>query len=297
MRMPAAFALALCLTVLPHAALAWGPTGHRITAKIAEDNMDPAAHAKMQEITGARSLALLSHWPDFVRTFAEFDCLKPWHFLTVEDGQDIAEALLAAPFVSGGCDRDSFERLGMPKNVVEAIGFFTAVLEGDAAKTAAFAEMLGESGAEPMNGSVTLTALALLVHLVGDVHQPLHVGRGPDRGGNTITVDFFGEMKNLHEVWDEDMIDRELLSYTEFASFLSQEFSDAAPVEFGAGPVDWALESVSHRGAIYDFGGNPNFNVPKLSYPYADGLKPLLHQRLYQGGMRLAEILNRVFGG
>lgn len=292
-------ALCLALTlalVLPNPALAWGPTGHRITAKIGEDNMDPAAREAMQAITGARSLALLATWPDFIRSFPEYDCLKPMHFLTVEDGQPVEEALQETPFVGGKCKKEDLQRLGIPMNVVGAIDFFTAVLKGDNAKTQAFAELLSLGGAEPLHGSIELTALALLVHFAGDVHQPLHVGRGADRGGNSVMVDWFGKLENLHMVWDELLIERKLLSYTEFADFLEQDFADRPAVEYGGGPVAWAEESVVHRAAAYEFGSRPGQNLPELSYEYADRVDALLNQRLYEGGRRLAEHLDRIYG-
>lgn len=278
-------------------AMAWGPNGHRIVAKLGEDNMDPAARTAMQMLTGSRSLDLLSTWPDFVRSVGAYDCFKPWHHLTAEDDQPVADALTTKPEIRGKCVEADFERLAMPKNVVEAIDYFAAVLTGDTDKTDDFTELLSLGGADPLHGSVQLTALALLVHLVGDVHQPLHVGRKADQGGNWVFVRWFDEPKDkrLHEVWDELLIERQLLSYSEFAAFLEQDFADQPTVGFGDGPVTWAQESADHRPAVYDFGETPDGEKPKLSYDYSDAQDALLKQRLYQGGMRLAEQLNGIF--
>src|SRR5690554_7846576 len=60
--------------------------------------------------------------------------------------------------------------------------------------------------------------LMILVHLVGDVHQPLHVGNGKDRGGNDVKVSWFGENSNLHKIWDSEIIDGKKYSYTELRS-------------------------------------------------------------------------------
>jgi len=275
---------------------AWGPNGHRITAQIAEDRLSDAARSAVRSIAGERSLALLATWPDFIRSFKEYDCFKPMHFLTVEDGQDFDEALKVKPFKSRNCTINDFEEFGLPSNVVSGINYFAAILAGDNQKTAGFTEFLQQVGAEPLEGSVHVTALALLVHLVGDVHQPLHVGRGPDLGGNAITVNWFDETQNFHWVWDEGLIDKEALSFTEYADFLAQDFADRPAIGFGDGPKTWALESVSHRGAVYDWGGHPNYNVPKLSYVYAAQQNALLNERLFMGGARLADLLNQIFG-
>src|SRR5690606_28115726 len=65
-------------------------------------------------------------------------------------------------------------------------------------------------------------AIKFIVHLVGDLHQPLHVGNGFDQGGNTCKVTFHGEVMNLHVLWDEALIAKTRLSYTELAKFIAQ---------------------------------------------------------------------------
>jgi hypothetical protein len=277
------------------AALAWGPNGHRITAQIGARNMTPATALWVFSINDGRSLALMATWPDFVRSFPEYDCFKPWHFLTVEDRQSLEDAMKLRPEKSGACDMEVFHALDMPANVVEAIDYFSDILRGDAVKAANFAKMLQANGATPYNGSIDQTALALVVHLVGDVHQPLHVGRGPDRGGNAIAVKWFDEPAKLHEVWDELMIDSEKLSYSEFAAFLKQRFGKTDIGDYQDGAVSWALESVGHRAAVYDFGAAAGEDVPNLSYEYQAKHDAFLKQRLFQGGKRLSVLLNDIF--
>ena len=286
----------LAVVIQATTAAAWGPNGHRITAQIGEDNLNDAAAERLEDITQGRSLALMATWPDYVRSYSEYDCLKPMHFLTVEDGQDINTALAKRPFGSGACKMDSFNALNMPANVVDAIHYFADIVGGDAGKAADFEQMLSANGAAPYNGSIAQTALLLLVHFVGDVHQPLHVGRGPDRGGNTITVEWFSEYVNLHKVWDELLIEREALSYSEYAAFLEQRFAGTGVAGNGTKPLAWAQESVGHRDQVYDFGPASAYNVPRLQYKYAADQDELIKTRLYQGGVRLSQILNAVLG-
>jgi hypothetical protein len=78
---------------------------------------------------------------------------------------------------------------------------------------------MDEHGVQPLAGSLDATALAFLIHFIGDGHTPLHVGNNRDLGGNRIIVQFFGERYNLHSVWDTEMIEHERFSYTELAAF------------------------------------------------------------------------------
>lgn len=280
----------------PKQTLAWGSNGHRIVARIGEHHLSPAACAGVKRIAGAESLALLATWPDFIRSYPAWDCVKPWHFLTVEDGQTLEEGLARPADIPRACDDEAFTRLDMPDNVVAAIDYFSAIVGGDEEKANAFEALLQESGVAPYRGSTRLTALILVVHFVGDVHQPLHVGRGDDRGGNSITTQWFGELTKLHSLWDSGLIDKLDLSFSELASFLEQEFA-GQPVDHGSGPTTWARESVSYREQVYAIGDerNPAANLPNLSYEYAATHEALLKKRLYQGGRRLAWLLNSIF--
>lgn len=287
--------LAVALIVLSPASVhAWGANGHRITAKIGEDKLSPAARKAVRDLAGSESLAQLATWPDFIRSFKAWDCVKPWHFLTVEDDEFEKGMAQPASFFRSGCNENLFKDLEMPNNVVAAIDYFSAILGGDAKKARDFAKLLEDAKVDPYRGDVRLTALILIVHFIGDVHQPLHVGKGDDRGGNSVSVQWFSELTNLHSVWDSGLIDHEGLSYTEFARFLEQEFGSVT-VDYGDGPATWAMESVTHRTQVYDLGIPPGANLAKLSYDYAAKQDALIKERLYQGGTRLAEHLNRIF--
>jgi len=288
----------MVLTLAPSVAYAWGANGHRIVAQVGEDYLSPQARSEVRAIAGRQSLALLSTWPDFIRSFSEWDCVKPWHFLTVEDKETIDQGLLRkADLNRSRCDPELFTDLEMPNNVLEAIDYFAAIVGGDEEKGKRFGLLLAGSGVEPYGGSLRLTALALVVHFVGDIHQPLHVGRGGDRGGNSITVEWFDELTKLHSLWDSGLLDQEGLSFSEQAAFLEQEFAAEPVIEFGSGPRTWAQESIDHRDEVYDIVNdrNPEANLASLSYRYAANRNELLKSRLYAGGIRLAQLLNSVF--
>ncbi len=132
--------------------------------------------------------------------------------------------------------------------------------------------------------------LKMLVHLVGDIHQPLHVGCCDDQGGNKVKVKWFRTESNLHRVWDSDMIDDSKLSFTELTGFLTEP-DQAGLVAWQKNSVrEWADESMSFRKQVYDIGdGNLGY---KYSYKYFSIAK----QRMEQAGIRLAGILNQIYG-
>jgi nuclease S1 len=94
-------------------------------------------------------------------------------------------------------------------------------------------------------------AFMFLAHFVGDIHQPLHCAeRNGDRGGNAVSVMFFGQSTNLHKVWGSEIIDRRVKDRNEYLKHLEQDWfpeNDIAALEQGE-PADWALET--HRAAV-----------------------------------------------
>jgi S1/P1 Nuclease len=152
-------------------------------------------------------------------------------------------------------------------------------------------------------------ALKFVVHLLGDLHQPLHVGGGNDKGGNACRVTWHGKPSNLHTVWDSELVDRMNLSYTELAEFSSQARTQQQTKQWQSGAIEtWAQESKMLRRKIYPAEVQaPNSPVtyltycqdnvapeamPKLGYEYSYQFDQILRDRLYQAGVRLAKVLN-----
>ncbi len=237
-------------------ALAWGATGHRVTGLIAEQYLNSKAKKKLATILGQESLAMVSNWMDEIRSDSAFDYAITWHWTTIPDGKKY-EDIAANP----------------DGKVVEMIEKFVADLKG-----------------KKLNKKQELETLKMLVHLVGDIHQPLHVGKPGDRGGNDVKVKWFGSNSNLHRVWDSEMIDDTRLSYTELANSLGKPDKLTVKKWQAASVRDWAHESMSYRPQIYLIGeGN-------LSYRYGYLHFDIAKQRMLQAGIRLAGILNQVYG-
>jgi hypothetical protein len=284
-RIRAAALLTVAALVAPAAARAWGATGHRVVAHVAEQHLSDRARSGVRALLGTRSLARVANWPDFIRAEPAWDFAGVWHYVTLED-----EGSLDAV-------RERANASVLPDNVIEAIEFSTAVLRGDAGRIAALRDLLSDQGAEPYAGSIEATALVFLVHLVGDVHQPLHVGRGDDRGGNQITVNWFDGQENLHSLWDSGLIDHQGLSYTELAAFLEQDLAAEGESWGGGSAADWALESYRLRRGVYTLWGrvDRDNHLPELGWAYSHDHIGTVERRLYQGGLRLAALLDSIF--
>jgi hypothetical protein len=133
--------------------------------------------------------------------------------------------------------------------------------------------------------------LKMLVHFMGDLHQPLHTGRGEDKGGNDIQVRWFGDGSNLHRVWDSEMIDSYDMSYTEMASN-TLKISEVQRKAIVAGSFeDWMYESKKLSERVY-----ASAEVgEKLSYRYMYDWFPVVREQLQKGGIRLAQVLNEIY--
>jgi len=243
------------LLIAPASLLAWGPNGHRIVGRIAADHLTDEAAVAVASLIGPEGLDQASTWPDEIRSDPSWNRSTPWHFISIDD----AETLETSARDPAG-------------DVLEAIDRFSAVLRDPQAARQAKQE-----------------ALRFLVHFVGDIHQPLHVGRRADKGGNTVEVTLFGQKTNLHSVWDSGLIESEKLSFSELAAFIDHPTLEELRTWQSSAPADWAKESKALRGGVYDIGDG------KLSYPYAFKNVPVVKRRLLQAGVRLAGLLNSIF--
>jgi hypothetical protein len=239
-------------------AFAWGVTGHRVTGAIAEDNLSGVARANVRLILGTETLAQASTWPDEQRANpAEFwqKTASPWHYVTVPTGSDYTPAL-APP----------------EGDAVTALTRFTATLRDPQASL-----------------DDKRLALRFLVHIIGDLHQPLHAGRPGDRGGNDVAVTWFGKPTNLHAVWDSAMIDDRQLSWSELTAWLERAITPDQVIAWSdTRPTTWIAESARLRETIYPAD-------PKLASAYAYQHRAAIDNRLSMAGVRIAAYLNWVF--
>jgi hypothetical protein len=239
-------------------ALAWGPQGHRITAKVAENHLDPQAKRAITALLGSESLADAAFWADTMRSHpSEFWQSKAgaYHYVTVPDGMRYAD-------------------VGPPQkgDAVTALGEFRRILRDPEASKAH-----------------KQLALRFSLHIVQDLHQPLHVGNGLDRGGTRTKVVLLGKNTNLHRVWDTDLILLSGRPESEWVSLLSGRLEDEGYRALAdPAPETWIAESAAMRGSIY-----PQGQI--LDQDYIKAQQPALEERLLLAAARVAAYFNNLY--
>jgi len=242
-------------------ALAWGNDGHKIVAIIAEAHLTDNARTEARRLLGNNSLESVATFADDVRNSRPET--KNFHFVDIPFGA-----------TSYNATRDCRET-NKGDCVIAAIERFRATLADKTRNDADRAE-----------------ALKFIVHLVGDMHQPLHCAeRDGDRGGNEVKVTFLGKKSNLHAVWDGGIIREADLSVVEFADELEAAI-DARDIDVfqGGTPITWANEA--HRLART----NVYSRVPKsgavLGVSYYNRNFAVVDAQLTKAGLRLAKLLS-----
>ncbi len=241
------------------AAFGWGQTGHRVTGAIAQQYLSPLSQAAVSELLGPSSLAQASTYADEMRSNpSEFwqETASPWHYVTVPEDK-------------------VYQQVGAPP-------------QGDAySALTRFSQTLKDPNASIEDRQL---ALRFIVHIIGDLHQPLHAGNGEDRGGNDVKVRFFWQNSNLHRVWDSQMLDQRQLSYSEWTRWLTEQITPQNIRDWATtNPDTWIAESTRIRDTIYPEDAN------EMAYDYLYDHLPTAKRRLQMAGIRIALYLNEVF--
>lgn len=253
-------ACAALLALSPAPALAWGKTGHRVVGQIADAHLSSKARAAVKRILGTETMAEASNWPDFMKSDPSPFWQKtasPWHYVTIPTGETYAQ-------------------VGAPPegDAIAALERFSATLQDRKASL-----------------DDKRMALRFVIHICGDLAQPLHNGNGTDRGGNDLKVTWFGKPTNLHSVWDSLLVDDEQLSFSELAAWLNARVTPADVRRWSSSdPAVWMADSVTVRDQLY-----PPAGETALSYRYVYENTPRMELQLEKGGLRLAAYLNRLF--
>jgi nuclease S1 len=245
-------------------AASWGASGHSIIAEIAQRRLDPQAARRIRELLGDNvSLASVASWADDL-TMSRPDTAN-WHFVNI-------------PYDAASYD---------PERDCKATARGDCVINAIARARALLAD-------RKASRQQRVEALMLLIHFIGDVHQPLHAANRNDAGGSQLGVTFFDRPMSLHAVWDYGIIERRTFDWGEYVRYLEQCWlrgKDIDALQRGT-PVDWALEA--HRAAV-----DVAYSVPedlKLGLPYYQKSVPIVDRQLALAGVRLAHVLNQALG-
>jgi len=245
--------------------VAWGAEGHSIVADTATSLLTSKAKLAVDKYLPGVTMQSVASVPDDYDHSTDGKWSEPMHYIDMLRNQTAYNAVI-------NCN---------PLCVVGAIQNYTKRLQAN--YTAVLA-------AEP-------SALVFLIHFVGDVHQPLHVGWADDVGGNSVKVQFYGKNTELHAVWDTSIITKYSSSWTAFSAELQTTIKSNSTIleqyTKSLDPVTWANESFGFvKTDVYVgiTGDNPN-----LTDDYYNHQIPIIKQRLMAAGIRLGYLLNSIF--
>ncbi|MEO6523538.1 MAG: S1/P1 nuclease [Mucilaginibacter sp.] len=243
------------------ALISWGVTGHRTVAKIAENHLTPKTQLAIKELLGKETLPDVSTWADEIRSNPDYKFTGAYHYVNLPAGLNFEQFVAA----------------------------IKALPIDNAYKIIQKCEM---DIADPQKSKqAKVTALKFLVHVIGDIHQPMHVSHAEDKGGNDIQITFNGDGTNLHSLWDSGLIEQEGLSYQKMAV----AYDTATPEQITKWQSDnlliWLWESYQIAEILYKEAAEN----PKFEKEYYDEHLPVLQNRILKGGIRLAGVLNGLF--
>jgi hypothetical protein len=286
---PRVLAALLALLAPAPAALAWGPEGHRMVGEIAARFLNARASAEVLEVlrndrladgqpSGRRTLGEVANWADEIKGTEWGKRRGSWHYDDVP--------------LCGAAEYSKYCRSGRCAS----------------AQLARQIEILGNGRARPGQRS---EALKWVVHIVGDIHQPLHAANRSDRGGNRVQVSFFGERDNppygslnLHAVWDVHLVRRVIADRHGEHAWIAAPMSEAQRAAWSAGSVpDWVAEThalardVAYAALPVPVSCSQKITgVVTIDQAYYSRVAPVIGAQIQKAGVRLARLLNETLG-
>ncbi|OUJ72879.1 S1/P1 nuclease [Hymenobacter crusticola] len=250
------------LALLPFSLRAWGVMGHRTVAKIAQNHLKKSTKRQIAQLLGTETIPLVSTWADEARYSSEYKETAPWHFANLPDGLGYEQF------------STQLKALTVP-NAYQALQQNIQILK-DPAKSK----------------DEKVVALKFVIHLVGDVHQPMHVSRAEDQGGNKIQAKYQGKETNLHSLWDSGLVEYQGYTYSEMAQAYDHVRGSQQKQWQAADPVQWMFESYQISQQLYAEAAKGT----DFDFRYTPAHLPTVQERITQAGIRLAGVLNSIYG-
>lgn len=235
----------------------WGPTGHRVVGAIADQHTNNKTKRHLKKILNHQSLALVSTFGDEIKADPRYKEFETWHYVNMSFDENYESS-----------------KKNPKGDLVTGIAYCKKVIKDDNASDAD-----------------KTFYLKMLIHLLGDLHQPLHIGREEDRGGNDIKVKWHYKDTNLHRVWDSQMIESYNMSYSELAK--NAEFLSKKQVKFlqQGSVIDWVNDTQKLANQVYASVQEDE----NLGYAYSYKFLNVARDQMQIAGIRLAKILNDLF--
>lgn len=231
---------------------AWGHKGHSLVAEVAFKYLDAKTKQNVLNYLDGMSIEDAANWMDSMRSDKNYNYMKPYHYIDFERGTGITE-------LSGD-------------NIINVLNKTLKDLDN----------------IKGLSNDEVRTRLFYLFHLIGDLHQPLHVGYKDDKGGNSVQISFFGRNGNLHSMWDTDIIEYKNLTLADELKLNIYQPSELAAI-MQIDVIGWAKGSRSYLKTAY------NLNDGKISDMYVDAAYPIIQQQILKAGLRLAAVLEHYF--
>ncbi|MES2268764.1 MAG: S1/P1 nuclease [Bacteroidota bacterium] len=241
--------------------ISWGVVGHKTVATIAENHLTPKAKAAVKALLGDTTMADVASWADEIRTKSQYKFTTPRHYV------DLPLGLSYKVFIDTITNQP-------------ADNVYKAVIQCEK-----------DLSSKSTSNEQKAVALKYLIHFVGDLHQPMHVSRAEDQGGNTIQLQYNGKGTNLHSLWDSKLIGTEGKSFEQMS--VDYDTATAKQIrQWQSEPLSkWLWESYQITTKLYAEAAQNN----KLDDNYYKSHINIIHERIEMGGIRLAGILNRIF--
>lgn len=235
----------------------WGPTGHRVVGAIADQHTNNKTKRHLKKILNHQSLALVSTFGDEIKADPRYKEFETWHYVNMSFDENYESS-----------------KKNPKGDLVTGIAYCKKVIKDDNASDAD-----------------KTFYLKMLIHLLGDLHQPLHIGREEDRGGNDIKVKWHYKDTNLHRVWDSQMIESYNMSYSELAK--NAEFLSKKQVKFlqQGSVIDWVNDTQKLANQVYASVQEDE----NLGYAYSYKFLNVARDQMQIAGIRLAKVLNDLF--
>lgn len=230
---------------------AWGPEGHAIVGRLAMRFVNEDVRKNVLSLLGNMSIDTAANWMDIMKSNQDYDFMRPWHYVDFAKGHVYPE--------------------NNRENIVNRL-------------TITYNE-LGHK--KTLCSDQIRTDLLVLLHLMGDLHMPLHAGYDDDLGGNKRIVQYDSiKTHNLHTFWDEDIIRLTKITDEDCYKYYRQNLLQVdKDIDF----LSWMKESRSLLDQVYDF---PGFI---LDDAYLSKNKLVVEKQLLKAGLRLAMVLNKLF--
>lgn len=244
--------LIVLIIVLPTKSFAWGEKGHSLVAEIAFKQLNKKIQKQIKKSLDGLSIEEAANWMDVIKNDPSYDGLKPLHYINCEKDAELKDTC---------CDNIVYT---LEKTISELKNY------------------------QKLSKEELKMKLCFLFHLIGDLHQPLHVGYGSDKGGNKLQIRFNGKGTNLHSFFDYNLIENENISLKDCMTI--EKYSPEELTKLQSGSIlDWAKESRNFLNDMYAKSGST------ISPDYLQKNTVFVEKQIQKAGIRLAGILKSIF--